>query len=356
MNADDLNPNPSPNPNHNNRYNRQAQVPQIGEEGQSKLAKAHVAIVGMGGLGCPVAQYLAGAGVGKLTLIDHDVVSLSNLHRQILYRESDINHLKAEIAKQRLQALNSEINLIANTVRLTADNIADLLMDATVVVDATDNFAISYLLSDFCMISQKPLVSGSVMGVTGYLGVFCWGLNHQIPSLRAVFPNPPQVGQDCNSIGVVGTSAGIIGTLQAQEVIKVIMGDSAQLAGRLLSVDTWTLRQTIMDFRNANEPSVCAKIISENDINSIDDIHSIDEMDWIIDVRSDEEVQRNPKILQNVDIHHIPMNKFVDDLIEVIKSLPTDKRIVLTCRVGQRALSVADRLIESGFENVAVWL
>lgn len=341
------------------RYNRQIQVPQIGYDGQEKLANAHVAIIGMGGLGCPVGLYLAGAGVGKLTLIDHDVVSLNNLHRQVLYCEEDVNAFKSETAKKALTDINKEIQVNSHNVKLMPSNIADLLLDVDVLVDATDNFTISYLLSDYAQKNNKPLVSASVMGVVGYVGVYCYGTaanNIRLPSLRAVFPNPPEVGQDCNSIGVIGTASGMMGTLQAQEVMKVILGDSNQLAGRLLSIDLWTYRQSIMDFSNAPEPINKAIIISAN---------QIDESDFIIDVRSHQEVIHQPKILKtkaskakaskNRQVHHYPMeDNVVNNIMQTVNDLAINRRLVLTCQSGQRALNVADKLIEAGLNHVAV--
>lgn len=338
------------------RYNRQIQVPQIGYDGQEKLANAHVAIIGMGGLGCPAGFYLAGAGVGKLTLIDHDVVSLNNLHRQVLYCEEDVNAFKSETAKKALTDINKEIQVNSHNVKLMPSNIADLLLDVDVLVDATDNFTISYLLSDYAQKNNKPLVSASVMGVVGYVGVYCYGTtatanNIRLPSLRAVFPNPPEVGQDCNSIGVIGTASGMMGTLQAQEVMKVILGDSNQLAGRLLSIDLWTYRQSIMDFSNAPEPINKAIIISAN---------QIDESDFIIDVRSHQEVMHQPKILKtkaskNRQVHHYPMeDNVVNNIMQTVNDLAINRRLVLTCQSGQRALNVADKLIEAGLNHVAV--
>lgn len=338
------------------RYNRQIQVPQIGYDGQEKLANAHVAIIGMGGLGCPAGFYLAGAGVGKLTLIDHDVVSLNNLHRQVLYCEEDVNAFKSETAKKALTDINKEIQVNSHNVKLMPSNIADLLLDVDVLVDATDNFTISYLLSDYAQKNNKPLVSASVMGVVGYVGVYCYGTtatakNIRLPSLRAVFPNPPEVGQDCNSIGVIGTASGMMGTLQAQEVMKVILGDSNQLAGRLLSIDLWTYRQSIMDFSNAPEPINKAIIISAN---------QIDESDFIIDVRSHQEVIHQPKILKtkiskNRQVHHYPMeDNVVNNIMQTVNDLAINRRLVLTCQSGQRALNVADKLIEAGLNHVAV--
>lgn len=322
-----------------NKYLRQIAVPQLGEMGQKKLKKAHVGIVGAGGLGCPVSAYLVGAGVGKITLIDHDIVSESNLHRQVLYRESDIGHFKTDVARQTLNDLNHEVDIVTFAERLTPDNVDSVLSSVDVVVDATDNFALSYLLSDFAYAQKKPLVSASVVKTVGYVGVYCWrtDTHEACPSLRAVFPNPPEVGQDCNSVGVIGTAAGAIGTLQAQEVLKVILCDSAQLAGRLLYLDLWQYRQAIMDFSNAPEPAVSAEIINQSEWS--DD-------DWVIDVRGVDECEMRPKFSHQ----HTPVQELA------VEKLPRDKRLVFTCASGQRALAMADKAIAIGFTRVAVCL
>ena len=331
-----------------NRYHRQVIVEQIGELGQKKLNDAHVAIVGMGGLGAPASLYLAGAGVGKLTLIDQDTVSISNLHRQVLYREKDINQPKIEMAKKALSDLNREIDIVAYCEKLNADNITRLLFGADVIVDATDNFAISYLLSDYALLNTTPLVSASVMKVNGYVGVFCHstklesiGKSSVIPSMRAVFPSPPPVGQDCNNVGVIGTVAGIMGLLQAQEVIKVILADAKQLAGRLLNMDLWTYRQYIINFSQASEPQNKVQILSENTLNSTENRDY-----WTIDVRTREEVIMYPKASHQ----HIPLSELN------VAHLHLDKHLVFFCKSGQRALSAADKAMQAGCRQVSVWL
>lgn len=321
------------------RYSRQIAVKALGEAGQKRLQSAHVGIVGLGGLGSPVSVYLAGAGIGKMTLIDHDCVSLTNLHRQVLYRESDIGRKKVEVAHATLRDLNREIELESYAEKLTAASIENVLGDVDVLVDATDNFALSYLLSDFALSQAKTLVSASVMRTDGYVGVYCHSTvnDTSCPSLRAVFPNPPAVGQDCNSVGVIGTAAGLVGVLQAQEVIKVVLGDQQQLAGRLLTLDCWTYRQSIIDFSDATEPDVYASIIAEG---------GISDSDWVIDVRRADEVELQPKFSHQ----QTPMQ------VLDIASLPSDKRLVFTCASGQRALSVADKALSVGYKQVAVWV
>src|SRR6185437_4571566 len=184
------------------RYARQTVLAEVGAAGQARLAAASVLVVGAGGLGCPVLQYLAGAGVGRLTIVDHDTVEESNLHRQPIYGMDDIGKAKAEAARDRLQRFNPDIAIEAVVARLTPQNAAGLVAKADVIVDAADSFAVTYILSDACHAAAKPLVSASVIGLTGYAGAFCGGG----PSYRAVFPDVSIDGGTCASVGVLGTA------------------------------------------------------------------------------------------------------------------------------------------------------
>ena len=342
-----------------NRYQRQHQVTQLGGQARSKLAKAHVLIVGAGGLGSPVSLYLAGAGVGEISLIDSDIVSLSNLHRQILYQENDISTSKVDAACNRLRSLNSEITVNSINAQLSTNNVAQLVSGVDVVVDAADNFITTYLLSDVCSETKIPLVSASVLGTHGYLGVFCGSLlspdsqvdltegdNKQCvaPSYRAVFPSPPAQADNCNSAGVTGPSVGIIGSYQAQEVLKVIVGDPSQLIGRLMYLDLWSYQQKIIDFNGAPEPSNKAEIV---------DIATLDDNDVLLDVRNESEVQRNPTSRSHSagNVINLPLAQLRDQAKELLLA---DTRIVCVCKSGQRALSAAYWLINNGYKNVAV--
>ena len=320
------------------RYARQQQVPVIGAASAKRLADAHVLIVGVGGLGAPVSLFLAGAGVGQITLIDPDTVSLSNLHRQILYQETDINYPKANCAKARLSALNSDIKISAISAKLSQKNVADLVAKATVVVDAADNFLASYLLSDACLKSHTPLVSASVVSTHGYVGVFCGTKAQPAPSLRAVFPVPATSNQNCTTAGVTGPSVGIIGSYQAQEVLKVIMQDPEQLLGKLLTIDAWSYQLSVVDFNTATEPSVFAEII---------DFDSVSNNDILLDVRTANEFSQTT-------ITNTAINLPLADLKQGRHKLGTSTRIVCLCSSGQRALVAANHLLKNGHINVAV--
>ena len=191
------------------RYARQAILGEVGPEGQARLAAATVLVVGAGGLGCPVLQYLAGAGIGRLIIVDHDSVEETNLHRQPLYGMGDIGKPKAETARTVLQRFNPEIEIEAVIERLTPQNVEALVARADVIVDAADSFATTYVLSDACVAAAKPLVSASVIGLTGYVGAFCGGG----PSYRAVFPDVSIDGATCATVGVLGTAVAVLGSL-----------------------------------------------------------------------------------------------------------------------------------------------
>jgi len=300
-----------------------------------------VLIIGAGGLGAPVSVFLAGAGVGHLTIIDHDQVSLSNLHRQILFQESDIGQAKAEISQTRLSALNSEIKITAINEKLSIENAEYWINQATVVVDAADNFLVSYLLSDLCFAIRTPLVSASVLTTHGYLGVFCGTQEKPAPSLRALFPAPSSKTNNCNTAGVTGPSVGVIGSYQAQEVLKVIMGDSSQLLGKLMSLDLWNYRQHIIDFSDAPEPEKSASFID------LKHIEQSSEPVTVLDVRTSIECTEQPLPIKAVNI---PLQELHDRLTELDKQ----QTICCLCKSGQRALNAAHLLLLNGFEKVSV--
>lgn len=321
-----------------NRYSRQEHVAVMGASSSELLADAHVLIIGAGGLGSPVSLYLAGAGVGEISLVDSDAVSLSNLHRQILFEQKDIGHPKVECAKSRLNALNNDIKINAINTKLTPENVHSLMSGVTVVVDAADNFLVSYLLSDTCFQKRIPLVSASVISTHGYLGVFCGTQAKPAPSMRAVFSTPSGPSQNCNTAGVTGPSVGIIGSYQAQETLKVIVNDSHQLLGKLMYIEAWNYQHNIVDFNDAKEPSSHAPII---------DIKRLSDNDILIDVRTAQECADVPMVSSAVNIS-------LQRIQEEGANLDASKRIVCLCASGQRALMAADFLLKKGFEKVAV--
>lgn len=204
------------------RYNRQMMLPEIGDSGQEKLKNAKVLVIGAGGLGCPILQYIATAGVGTIGIVDFDKIEIHNLHRQILYTENQVGKPKAITAKSVLESLNPLISITAFEEKLTIENAVEIIQDFDVIVDGCDNFATRYLVNDTCVTLRKSLVYGSILKHEGQLAVF----NHNgSKNLRDLFPEPPNSEDvpNCNLNGVMGTLPGIIGTMMAHETLKLVM-------------------------------------------------------------------------------------------------------------------------------------
>lgn len=215
------------------RYSRQIILPNIGGKGQEKLLSARVLMIGAGGLGSPAALYLASAGVGTLGIVDSDKVELNNLQRQILHSEKDVGAPKVESAKKRLSGINSDVNVVPYHTRLTSENIMGIVKEYDIVVDGSDNFPTRYLVNDACVLAGKPLSHG---GIFRYDGQAITILPHKSACYRCLFPEPPPPGlvPSCQEAGILGAVAGIIGTIQANEALKYILGIEGLLAGRLL--------------------------------------------------------------------------------------------------------------------------
>ncbi len=243
------------------RYSRHLRLPQVGLEGQRRLAASRVLMVGAGGLGSPAAFYLAAAGVGRLVIADDDVVDRSNLQRQILHTEARIGVPKVESAQAALGALNPRVGIETHRVRVSPDNVESLVKDVDVVVDGADNFAARYLLSDACVQLGKPLIYGAVHRFEGQVSVFDAGRQRGVaPCYRCLFPEPPapEDAPNCAEAGVLGVLPGIIGLLQATEALKLLLGLGDPLTGRLLHFDA--LRMRFRETRLAADPAcaVCA--------------------------------------------------------------------------------------------------
>lgn len=318
----------------NDRYSRQTVLPEVGAAGQARLHDARVLVIGAGGLGCAVLQYLGAAGVGRLVIVDHDRVEVSNLHRQPSYRMSDVGLFKAQAARAALLNSNPEIRIEAVSERLTPANADRLIGAADLIVDAADSFAVSYILSDECHRVSKGLVSASVLGLTGYVGAFCGGA----PSYRAVFPEMPDLAGSCAQSGVLGTAVGVIGTLQAHMVLALLLGLQPAILGRLVTVDFRSLRFGGFSFTGTREPSGAAiPFISAS---------QVADTDIVIDLRSLPEAPVSPFAAAiRIDV----------DTVERAETVfPRDPRIVLCCRTGVRAWRAARALQGRGHENVAL--
>ena len=339
------------------RYDRHLRLPEIGPAGQERLKAARVLVVGCGGLGCPVLQYLAAAGVGTLGLLDHDTVAESNLQRQVLYATADVGRPKAEAAAEKLRAQNPLIAVQPLPVRLRAANALEILADYEVVVDCTDNFATRYLISDACVLLGKPLVFGAIFKFEGQLSVF----NYQGgPTYRCLFPQPPAPGEapSCDEIGVLGVLPGIVGTLQAAEAIKLITGIGAVLSGRLLVFDALD-----MQFRTLRFPAVPGN----QQLTALTDYDAFcgDAPPAAVPEITTAELKRKllaPAPLQLLDVRepHEHAARHIGGrlipLAELPAALPTldpAVPIVVHCASGQRSRRAAELLLNHGFTQVA---
>ena len=315
------------------RYLRQTVLSEVGLAGQAKLAAASVLVVGAGGLGCPVVQYLAGAGVGRLTIVDHDTIEETNLHRQPLYAMADIGKPKAAVAAAVVQRFNPQVAAEAVIERLTPQNATTLVAAADLVVDAADSFAVTYILSDACLAASKPLVSASVIGMTGYAGAFCGSG----PSYRAVFPDVSVEGGTCASVGVLGTAVAVLGGLQAHLALHLLLGLEPSVLGRVITFDARRLAFGGFGFAGSPEPDRFVPFIAPAAVTA-DDL--------VVDLRSLDEAPRSP----------FPGARRlgVDDIETLLAEPSGSRRIVLCCRSGQRALAAADRLRERGLIDLAL--
>jgi len=224
------------------RYGRQIILPGFGGKAQRRLLESRVLVVGAGGLGSPALYYLAAAGVGHLHIVDDDTVDLSNLHRQILHRTEDVGRAKAESARQTIGALNPDVQVHTHTERLTVANAAELIGGVDLVIEGSDNFPTRYLVNDACYFARKPLVNGALFRYEGQATVFPMRREGTAPCYRCLFPEMPGPGliPTCAEAGILGAVAGVIGTLQAAEAIKLLLGQGESLAGRLLIYDAFT--------------------------------------------------------------------------------------------------------------------
>lgn len=337
------------------QYNRQLILPELGINGQKKLKAAKVLMIGAGGLGCPVLQYVVAAGVGTIGIVDDDVVDVSNLHRQILYSLADVGEPKAAIAKQKLQQLNPFVNIIPHQERITPENAARLIAPYDLVIDGSDNFPTRYLVNDTCVSLDKTLVFGSIFKFEGQVAVF----NHQQgPNYRDVFPEVPAGNEvpNCAEIGVIGILPGMIGTYMANEAIKIICGIGETLSGKLLTLNA--LNNSLHIFKistqiqETQQPKATEQKLTENSDTEISLevlktwLAETPEQIHLVDVREDYEFEE-----YNIGGENIP----VYDLGEHISSFPLDKKLVFICQTGQRskmAVNIAKPLFEGEIFSV----
>ena len=351
----------------NDRYHRQIILKEFGETAQQKLLSAKVLVIGAGGLGCPALQYLTAAGVGAIGIIDFDVVTISNLHRQILFSVNDIGKQKATTAAIKLAEINPEIQIQVYNFQLTNKNAFEIFANYDLVIDGTDNFATRYLINDACVILNKPLVYGAVLRFEGQIGVFNLIDNETKikTNYRDLFPKPPNPlnALSCNEAGVIGVLPGIIGTMQATEAIKIITGIGKPLCNKIISYNALqnsfydfeitpvlnpieTSPQNEMEFLNFNYEWFCSSKANVSSISIIDfEELRINEKITIIDVRERNELP----LVNEFDFTTIPLN----ELPNLIASIPTDNKIVFFCKSGNRSLKAVKILNEKQPQLIA---
>ncbi|CAH0214456.1 putative adenylyltransferase/sulfurtransferase MoeZ [Pedobacter sp. Bi27] len=329
-----------------NRYNRQMIVPELGPAGQEKLKAAKVLVIGAGGLGCPVLQYLAAAGIGTIGIVDDDVVELSNLHRQILYNHTDIGQPKAKIAAAKLQLLNPHVGFSTYHERFRANNAVNICKDYDLVVDCSDNFTTRYLVNDTCVALGKTLIFGSILQFEGQVAVF----NHQgSANYRDLYPAPPTENNNCVEGGVIGILPGLIGLYMANEALKLICGIGETLSGKLMTVNA--LNNAVLVFKIASKkptdtpkpaPAKTDKAISEIDSTTLDRWleTNADEV-FLIDVRESYEHEDG-----NIGGINLPLY----ELRESLAVIPKNKKVVCYCQTGQRS-KMAVQLLNGVYEG-----
>lgn len=349
------------------RYSRHLIMPEVALAGQLKLKQAKVLLIGTGGLGAPLGLYLAAAGVGRLGLVDFDVVDFTNLQRQVTFSTADVGRRKVEAARERLSQLNPAIEIVAHEARLTSENALELFRDYDIIVDGTDNFPTRYLVNDACILLGKPNVYGSIFRFEGQATVFgCPGG----PCYRCLYPEPPPPGlvPSCAEGGVLGVLPGIVGSLQAMETIKLILGTGDLLVGRLLLFDALSMRFRELKLRKNPECPVCGphptvtRLIDYYEFCGIRGEESaptvpvpeieprelkarLDRGDdlFILDVREPHEFQ-----ICNLRGHLIPLG----ELARRAHELDSSREIVAHCRSGKRSAEAVDFLRKAGFRKI----
>lgn len=349
------------------RYSRHLMLPEIGTAGQEKLKESSVLLIGIGGLGSPLAMYLAAAGVGRLGLVDPDRVDLSNLQRQIIHSTHHAGILKVDSAANAIQNLNPHVKVERFPDRFDIDNAEKLTADYDIIIDGTDNFATRYLVNDVAVMLRKPNVYGSILRFEGQATV----LNYKDgPCYRCIFPTPPPSGlvPSCGEAGVLGVLPGLIGMIQATEAIKVLLNAEATLDGRLLCVDAWKMKFRELKVRRNPQCRVCGdqpsitSLRRENYTDTCDltnhsatsafrnltvqqfkELRDTQQSHFLLDVREEAEYQTC-----NLGGKLIPLGQ----LIRHFDEIPRDRMIVVHCKAGGRSAKAAKLLCEQGFEHV----
>lgn len=325
------------------RYSCQMALPGFGAAAQQKLQQAKVLIVGAGGLGCPAAQYLTASGIGTLGIADDDVVNISNLHRQILFTPADVGRKKAEVAAERLQQQNPQVNIVPHLLRVDAGNVMELFQPYDIVVDATDNFETRYLLNDAAVLQGKPLVYGAIYQFEGQLAI--WNIANadgsRTPNYRDLYPqvDASQV-PDCAVGGVIPTLAGIIGCMQANEILKYLTNSGDLLAGKILVFDAQTMQSRVVGIGKTTKTSIQSlphpklmETISADELKAALVTGAVE----LIDIRTEEEHEEFNIGGINIEPYAIERH---------LKTLDGSKPVVLYCIIGKRSAAVVQKMRE----------
>jgi len=342
------------------RYSRHISLQEVGLAGQEKIKAASVLVIGAGGLGCPALQYLAAAGVGRIGIIDFDKVDISNLQRQILYTTEDIGKSKAKTAAARLSANNPLVTFHSYTEQLTVENALTIIESYDIIVDGSDNFSTRYLVNDACVILNKPLVFGSIFKFDGQVAVFNYtdDKGHRGPTYRCLYPEPPEDGEmpSCSEIGVLGVLPGIMGTLQANEALKLILGIGHPLSGKLFTLDALTMQTHVFDI-HANPENYGIKQLGKYDFSCETTLHesiNVKELKALLDKQTevlllDVREQFEYDLCRLEGSLLIPMNT----IPQHVQDLPKDKNIIVYCHHGMRSAAIVNFLKSNGFDKVS---
>jgi len=332
-----------------NRYNRQIILPEIGEDGQYKLLNAKVLVIGAGGLGAAILPYLAAAGVGEIGIMDDDVIELSNLHRQVIYKSSDVGKSKAKEAKLMISELNPQVKVKAFSEKLSGKNVFNLFEKYDIIVDATDNISIKYLINDACLALNKPMVYGSIFRFQGQVSVF----NYQNgPTYRCLYPDENNNALNCEDAGVIGISVGIIGMLQANEVLKMTLGIGEVLSGKILVYNILNNEQQKYDFEKSDFQIITREAFNEKynkseteEVSFESVLNEIkDDAVLFLDVRNTDE---SPKINLKNQIQ-IPLMNLENE----IEKLDKKQTIYIFCQSGIRSKIAVELLQKHQFKNI----
>ena len=355
-----------------NRYSRHLLLPEVGVEGQEKICDSKVLLIGTGGLGSPLALYLAAAGVGNLGLIDFDVVDFSNLQRQVAHGESTVGKLKVDSAKDRISELNSSINVTTYNTRLSSENVMEIFSDYDIIVDGTDNFPTRYLASDACVLLKKPYIYGCILRFEGQASVFDSRVG---PCYRCLYPEPPPPGlvPSCAEGGVLGILPGIVGLIQANEVIKLVLGVGESLVGRLLLFDALSMKFKEMKLRKdpacpicGDNPTITELIDYEQFCGIMPVEESADDMEKEIAVEQVKQMLDKKHVFKLIDVREpseyqickiegaelIPLGDIEAKNMSRLNGLNQDDEIVLHCKAGVRSMKALRVLEKMGFHNL----